>query len=307
MRGESAVLKGVLWQEKYRPAKLEDVALDEGTRKVVSEYLDAGEIPHLLFLGPAGGGKTTVARILTGAIDCSLLELNASAERGIDTIRDRVGDFATSMLGTDWNVVFLDEADALTADAQTALRNLIEAYAERTRFILTANYGHKIIDALQSRCQLLEFGRPPMKERHRILSNVLAAEGIQADRSVVLGYAEHYPDMRKMLSAAQRAWLSGGKVGLPPATEQMAATGEQLFRSIQAKDWAMFKRLTATPGFDVQLSLRELFWAIPDDHPKAGPLRVLIARGVHESGFTPEEAILFLGVVSDAFEVANSR
>lgn len=300
------VLTDVLWTEKYRPTSLADVALEPETRQVLQSYVDAGEIPHLLLVGPPGGGKTTIARILIGALDCQVLGLNASAERGIDTVRLKIGSFVTSMFMRKWNVVFLDEADEMTSDAQTAMRNLIESYADRSRFILTANKGHKIIAPIQSRCQVFTLGRPPLKERWRILSAVLAAEGIEADPQLVLGYAEKYPDMRKMLMTAQKAYLSDGVAHddrkLPPAMSVDTVGGAELFTLLLAKDWTSLRQRSALADFDHQQGLRDMFWAVPDDHPKAGFLRHILGRGVHETGFTPDPIVLFLGVCAEAME-----
>lgn len=299
--GESAVVSSVLWTEKYRPTALEDLALEPETRQLLTEFIEAGEIPHLLLIGPAGSGKTTVARILTSVLDCSTLTLNASSERGIDTVRAKIGGFVSSIMRGRWNIVFLDEADALTSDAQTAMRNMIESHADRARFILTANYGHRIIAPIQSRCQVIIMGQPPLKERCRILMRVLKAEGIAADPKLMLGYAERYPDLRRMLSAVQKAWLGNNRV-LPPATEDAEVSGEAMLDMLISKNWTGFRRLTTSGDFDVQQSLRELFWAVPDEHERAGFLRHIIGRGVHETGFTPDPVILFLGVVAEAME-----
>lgn len=299
---ESAVVSGTLWTEVYRPTSLEDVALAPETRAVLQSYLEAGEIPHVMFLGPPGSGKTTVARILLKALDCSVLTLNASAERGIDTVRAKIGTFVTAITLSRFNVVFLDEADAMTSDAQTALRNLMESYSDRARFILTANYGHRIIGPLQSRCQVLALTPPPMKERFRILSRVLSAEGIAAQPLTIASYAEKYGDLRKMLWAAQKAFLGAGRTDLPTANTSGPTTGTEMFALLLKKDWRSFRFLTTNGEFDPQQGLKDLFWAVPDDHTRAGFLRHVFGRGVHESSFTPDPVVLFLGVVAEAME-----
>lgn len=295
-------VQDVLWVEKFRPTKLEEVALEPATRTLIAEYIAAREIPHLLMVGPPGSGKTTVARILYKALDCRVMTLNASMERGIDTVREKIRAFASAISGARWNVIFLDEADALTADAQTALRNLIEAYAEGARFILTANLGHKIIGPIQSRCQMLTLGRPPFQERYRILASVLATEGITAEPTTILGYAEKYPDMRRMLMAAQKAWLGTARTGLPPAVEGERASGTDLFKMVLEKNWTALRRQSTDGAFDHQQALRELFWSVPDEHGKAGYLRHVFGRGVHETGFTPDPVVLFLAVCAEAME-----
>lgn len=296
----SDVLTDVLWTEHYRPARLEDLALAEDTRAVLNSYLTAGEIPHLLFAGPPGTGKTTAARILYRALDCRHLVLNASNERGIETVRQKIGTFVTISTAFRWNIIFLDEADAMTMDAQTALRNLIESYADNSRFILTANKLYRIISPIQSRCQLLDFSTPPLKERYRILAKVLTEEGIEAEPPIIFGYAERFPDLRRMLMGAQRAYLAKGK--LPPVSEGGPIDGPGIFALVAEKNWTGLRRVTTTNGFDPQEGLRALFWAVPDDHPKAGFLRHIIGKGVHESVFTPDPIVLFLGTCAEAME-----
>lgn len=294
------VVQDVLWTEKYRPTKLADLALDSDNRAILNAYLAAGEIPHLLLVGPPGSGKTTTARILYHSLDCAYMVLNASAERGIDVVRNKIGTFVTAITGARWNVPFLDEADAMTPDAQTALRNLIEAYADRSRFIFTANRLHKIIGAIQSRCQVLNFAPPPLKERYRVLARVLKAEGIAADVPTIMGYAEQYPDLRRMLWAAQRMYLARGELAPVQASGEM--DGPAILELLLAKNWTGLRRLTTDDAFDPQQNLRELFWAVPDDHARAGFLRHIIGKGVHETAFTPDPVILFLGVCAEAME-----
>lgn len=292
---------GILWVEKYRPTSLDDMALPEDTRRLMISYLEEGEIPHLLLEGPPGTGKTTIARILYNALDCRCLTLNASNERGIDTVRSKIANFVTMQSGARWQVVFLDEADAMTSDAQTSLRNLIESYAEQARFLLTANYPHRIIGPLRSRCQEITLGAPPLKERTRVLLRVLSEEGIEVEPLLALQYAEKYPDMRRMLWAAQRSYFSNNGVLVPPTTAS-EVDGETLYKHLLTKNWTALRHAAADDGFDPQQSLRELFYAIPDDQPKCGFLRHIIGRGVHESGFSPDPVVLFLGTCAEAME-----
>lgn len=300
----SQVLSDLHWTEKYRPHTLDDVALEPDTRTLLEAYLAAGEIPHLLLGGPPGSGKTTVSRILLDQLDCATLTLNASSERGIDVVREKIGTFVTAVSPFRWNVVFLDEADQMTPDAQTAMRNLIESYADQARFVLTANQVHRIIGPIQSRCQVLTFGRPPLKERYRILVRVLESEGIEFEKATALAYAEKFPDLRRLLHQAQRRYLTAGADGtLPPVTaDSSEVTGVDLFKMLCDKSWTGLRRVAASGDFDVQQGLRDLFYAIPDNHARVGFLRHVIGRGVHETGFTPDPVVLFLAVTAEAME-----
>jgi DNA polymerase III delta prime subunit len=294
----SEVVQDLLWTEKYRPQNLNDIGLEAKDRKALQAYLDAGEIPHLLFIGPPGCGKTTLARILTNHLDCVVLPLNASKDRGIDVVREQIGTFVSAITMSRWNIPFLDEADKLTPDAQTALRNLMESYAERARFIITGNEGYRIIPAIQSRCQVFPLSVPPFKERARVLMNVLKAEGIIATPQVVLSYAEAYTDMRQLLMRAQRAYLENDKT-LPLAQPPASLSGGQLLAAIERGIWADVRAVAQSEDFDAVRSLRDLFYSVKDDHPKVGFLRHTIAKGVHDCGYTPDPIVLFLGVAAE--------
>jgi len=153
-----------LWVERYRPSGLEGYVGNEHIIQKVNIYIENNDVPHLLLHGEAGTGKTTLAKIIVNAIDCDYLYINASDERGIDTLREKIRGFAASVGFRTWKVVILDESDYLTRDAQAALRNLMETFSKSTRFILTCNYPEKVIDPIQSRCQTFEIIPPTKKD-----------------------------------------------------------------------------------------------------------------------------------------------
>ena len=197
-----------IWVEKYRPTKLDDLILDEGSLRVVSQFKD--EIPNLLFVGSPGTGKTTLARIIVNDIlGCNYLYINASDESGIDTIRHNITNFAqTKSFDGKVKVVVLDEADGLTSQAQAALRNTMETYAKYCRFILTANYKHKIIPALQSRCQSIDL-KPEIKQAAKRCFNILQQESITVSDEQKKKFGQlvkrTFPDLRKTINELQKS------------------------------------------------------------------------------------------------------
>ena len=190
--------------EKYRPNKLENYVGNENIKKSISKYLDQNDIQNLIFYGPAGTGKTTLAKLITKNLDCDSLYINASDERGIETIRDKVSGFASVASFKPLKVVILDEADFLTIQAQASLRNIIETFSRTTRFILTCNYVERIIDPLQSRCHVLKIVPPSKKEVAVHLSWILDEEKIVYELNDLGSIVnQYYPDLRKCINTIQ--------------------------------------------------------------------------------------------------------
>ena len=200
-----------LWVERYRPQDLSTYVGNEHLKTKVERFLDDGNIPHLLLYGRAGGGKTTLAKIIVNNTECDYLYINASDERNIDLVRDKLKTFASSVGFKPMKVVILDEADYLNVNsAQPALRNLMETFSAHCRFILTCNYVEKIIDPIQSRCQTYKIVPPSKKEVALHSKIILEKEQISFDLDdLALVVTAGYPDMRKVINELQRMSIDG--------------------------------------------------------------------------------------------------
>jgi replication factor C small subunit len=203
-----------LWVEKYRPKDIEGyVFRDEAQRDQVKQWIKEGTIPHLLFSGAAGIGKTTLAKILINALNIDeydVLEINASRTNSVDDIRDSVVNFVSTMPFGDFKIVLLDEADYLSPNAQAALRGVMEEYSQTARFILTCNYPHKIIPALHSRCQGFHIEKVDHTEFTARAATVLVTEGVEFDIDTLDSYVKAtYPDLRKCLNLLQMNSVEG--------------------------------------------------------------------------------------------------
>jgi DNA polymerase III delta prime subunit len=203
-----------LWVEQYRPKDIEGyVFRDEVQREQVKQWIKEGSIPHLLFSGAAGIGKTTLAKILINALgvdEYDLLEINASRENNVDNVRNNITSFVGTMPFGNFKVVLLDEADYLSPNAQAALRGVMEEYAQTARFILTCNYPHKIIPALHSRCQGFHIEKVDHIEFTARAATVLVTEGVEFDLDVLDSYVKAtYPDLRKCLNLLQMNAVDG--------------------------------------------------------------------------------------------------
>ena len=197
-------LANSLLNEKYRPLTLDKFVGNENLKKTIQQFLDQNDIVNMLLYGGAGTGKSTLAKLIVHNLDCDSLLINASDERGIETIRDKVQGFASVASFKPLKVVILDEADFLTIQAQASLRNIIETFSRTTRFIMTCNFVERIIDPLQSRCQVLKIVPPTKKDVAKHLAGILDKESISFEiNDLVPLVNQYYPDLRKCINTIQ--------------------------------------------------------------------------------------------------------
>jgi DNA polymerase III delta prime subunit len=199
-----------LWVEKYRPIKLDDYVGNEHLKEKVSGYIESEDVPHLLLFGRAGTGKTTLAKLIVKSIECDYMVINASDENNVDTVRNKVKNFASSQGFKKYKIIILDEFDYMTPNAQAILRNLMETFSKHCRFILTCNYVEKIIDPIQSRCQTFQIVPPSKKEVAVQLDKILKSEDIKYDvKDIVPIIDSSYPDIRKVINTCQLNSVKG--------------------------------------------------------------------------------------------------
>jgi len=203
-----------LWTEKYRPSTLTDyVFRDDAQRKQVQGWVDSKTIPHLLFSGAPGTGKTTLAKVLINMLDIDeydVLEINASRENSVENVRDKITNFVQTMPFGEFKVVLLDEADYISPNGQAALRGVMETYASSSRFILTCNYPNKVIPALHSRCQGFHIEKIDHTEFTARIATVCVEEGVEIDIDTLDSYVKAtYPDLRKCLKLCQMNTVDG--------------------------------------------------------------------------------------------------
>ena len=203
-------LENSLWCERYRPTSLDTYIGNEHLKSKVSVYLESGDLPHLLLYGKAGTGKTTLAKILVNNIECDYLYINASDENSVDTVRNKVRGFASTMGFKDYKIIILDECDYITPNAQAALRNLMETFSKHCRFILTCNFVERIIDPIQSRCQSFQVIPPSKKDVALHIHQILKEESIASKMDDVAGLVNAgYPDIRRVINSCQRQVVDG--------------------------------------------------------------------------------------------------
>jgi replication factor C small subunit len=203
-------MQHTLWTEKYRSQTLDQYIGNEELKTTIGSWILKNDIPHLLLYGKAGTGKTTLAKLITQNIDCDMMYINASDENGIDTIRDKVKSFASTSTFQPLKVVILDESDYLTINAQASLRNIIETFSAKTRFILTCNYVERIIEPLQSRCQAFKIETLSKKSIAHHLADILDVEDVRYNLPDIVAIVNNsYPDIRKIINVTQQNVIDG--------------------------------------------------------------------------------------------------
>ena len=190
-----------IWADKYRPKNLSEYIADADIKEKIQSFIDGNTLKHLCFEGPPGTGKSTLGNLIISSIDCEVLYINASEERGIDTVRTKIKQFASTNSFSKNKVIFLEEFSEFTSDGQDALRAIFELYSATTKFILTCNNVEDIIDAIRSRCQEFKV-IPPSKEKVLVrCEEILKAEDVSYDKDDVVEVINHlYPDVRKIIN-----------------------------------------------------------------------------------------------------------
>ena len=299
-----------LWVEKYRPQVLEDYIGNEVIKNKIADYLKQGSIQNLLFHGVAGTCKTTLAKLIAKNLNCDLLYLNASDERGIDTIREKIIPFASSMSFNDVKIVILDEADYLTPQAQATLRNTIESCSKTTRFILTCNYLERIISPLQSRCQTFEITPPSKTEVNNKCKSILSKEDISYENNDVLTVIDtHYPDIRKIINTLQGSVVDGGQgdyyLKIDNNSLKNTQLGDQIVDALEKKlKLSVIRQMLADSGareFD------GLFKVLYDNVSKytnrEGEAILIIAKYQYEYTFVLEKEICIAAMLNKLLDI----
>lgn len=290
-----------IWFEKYRPQTLEEIILPEPIKNAIKEFGTQENIPHLMFVGKPGLGKTSLAKIIAkSVIKCQYLYINASDENGIDAIRTKVVSFSqTKSIDGRIKIIILDECDGLTQDAQKALRNVMEEFHKVTRFILTANFGHKIINALTSRCQKfdIQISKSQFTEH---LATILTKESIQFESSQIESIAEqYYPDLRLAINELQKNSRSG-VLQVNNSKQNIALVKGILINVLSKKDCTIIRRHVIENeevfNGDYPGLLRQLFNFINEfefDEKVKRKMLVTIADHLYKSAFVMDQEINF--------------
>ena len=290
----------MLWVEKYRPQKIEDCILPDALKKTFQEFVNRKEIPNLLFCGTAGVGKTTVARALCNEVDCDYIIINGSDENGVDAVRTKIKNYASSMSLTGGRkVIILDEADYLTPNAQAILRAGIEEFASNCSFIFTCNFKNRIIDPLHSRCTVIDFKPNGSKAKmaaqfFKRVEWILQQEEITYERDVVAAIiTKYFPDNRRILNELQRYGVSGTiDKGILAAVSDVKL--DELVSALSNKDFAAARKwVSLNLDNDPARIFRNLYDGLNEKlKPNSVPQLVLIlAKYQYQAAFVADHEI----------------
>ena len=295
-----------LFVEKYRSKGLDEYVGNENIKATVAKYLEQNDIQNLIFYGGPGTGKTTLAKLIVNNLECDYLYINASDERGIETIRDKVSGFASSASFKPLKVIILDEADFLTIQAQASLRNVIETFSRSTRFILTCNYVERIIDPLQSRCQVLKIVPPSMKDVARHIAGILDQENITWDKEA-LGtiVKQYYPDIRKILGTAQLSTINN-TLKLDKSILVSNNYVEQVINELRTdKNWKNIRQIIADSNIN---DYDELFKALYENASayaggNEGMITIIIEEYQYHSNFRIDKEINIMACIAKIIQI----
>lgn len=297
-----------LWVERYRPRKLDDCILPDDQLKTFREFVATGEIPNMLLCGSAGVGKTTIARAICEELGCDYIIINGSEESGIDVLRTKIREFASSVsFGGKTKVVILDEADYLNPNStQPALRAFIEEFANNCRFIFTCNFKNRIIAPLHSRTAVIEFkltkaDRPKMAGRFmKRLSDILTTENVAFDEKVVAEVLKkHFPDYRRVLNELQRYSVSG-TIDEGILVNVQEVNMKELVSSLKGKDFKKMRNwVVDNIDNDPNLIFRKIYDTILDEVKYPSQLVLLLADYQYKAAFAANPEINLVACLAE--------
>ena len=299
-----------LWIEKYRSETLEQYIGNDAIKDRIADCIAKNDIPHLIFAGSAGTGKTTLAKLIVKNIQCDYLYINASDENGIDTIRDRVKSFASTASFQPIKIVILDEADFLTQPAQAALRNLIEEYSAYTRFILTCNYVERLIEPIQSRCEL-HMLKPPTKgavAKH-ICTNILDVEGVNYEMNDIAQIINlFYPDVRSIIKTLQQN-TKDGKLTITTIDDNWCKPLVEILKKRDKNAWYQVRQLVADSQVDdFQTAYRYMFDNLSEfSYGHDAELSVILDDFIWRAGVVPDKEINFAACIAKVLETNKKQ
>jgi replication factor C small subunit len=299
-----------LWIEKYRSETLEQYIGNDAVKARIADCIASNDIPHFIFAGSAGTGKTTLAKLIVKNIKCDYLYINASDENGIDIIRDKVKTFASTSSFQPLKVVILDEADFLTQPAQAALRNLIEEYSMVTRFVLTCNYIERLIEPLQSRCEI-HILKPPTKSAvaKHICTNILDIEGVTYDiQDVAKVINELYPDVRSIIKVLQSN-VKDSKLTVTTLDDNWCKQLIQILNKRDKNAWYQVRQLVADAQIDdFQTAYRYMFDHLTEfSYGHDAELSVILDDFIWRAGVVPDKEINFAAAIAKILDTNKKQ
>ena len=305
-----------LWVEKYRPRKISDCILPQSLKNTFQEFIDRDNIPNMLLAGTAGTGKTTVARALCEELECDYIIINGSEESGIDVLRTKIKDFASTVsFAGKTKVVILDEADYLNPNStQPALRGFIEEFSKNCRFIFTCNYKNRIIPPLHSRTTVIDFkltkdDKPVMATKFfKRLSDILKEEQVTFDPKVVAEVLnKHFPDYRRVLNELQR-YASSGNVDVGILTHMGDANMKELIASLREKDFKKMRSwVVNNMDNDPNMLFRKMYDTLLSEVVQVPQLVLLLADYQYKAAFVADAEINLVACLTEIMAACEMK